>query len=193
MHCVLLIEMCAGKLKRPRVPDPPGGVRFCVRCEDFIPVEQFPSGIRRYLCKLHMWTTSGKRSKAKRLSDPRKHALSKMWGRCYDDSKQFKQKRIDIKQDEIDELLKQFEYVQDEIDDEGSPYEVIPHEIAIVPVEPTKMLSKSNAALVEATTRKALMRQLKNMGTEGYCRLLQKQICFWRIPNHQDEPSIENE
>jgi len=58
--------------KKLRVPDAPGGIRFCTACDNFLPVGEFPLGPRRYLCKTHMWATAGKKAKAKRMADANK-------------------------------------------------------------------------------------------------------------------------
>ena len=41
------------KNMRQPIPDPPNGVRFCRKCNDFLPLLDFPSGKRRYECKVH--------------------------------------------------------------------------------------------------------------------------------------------
>jgi len=34
------------------IPDPPSGVRFCRKCNSFLPLSDFPSGKRRHECKV---------------------------------------------------------------------------------------------------------------------------------------------
>ena len=44
--------------------------------------------------------------------------------------------------------------------------------VAIVPADPTKVLSVSNSALVATSTPGALMKHWKKLGKERYCKLL---------------------
>jgi hypothetical protein len=163
--------MCAHCAGYPCVPDHPGGVRYCTHCEDFIPITSFPSGPRRFVCKEHM-KASGKRSTQKMLSNPQKRALHKVWARCYKDCRLFQQKGIGIKQGEIDQLLKV--RVADEIENNAGLYANLAGGIAVVPVDPTKLLCISNAALVSPSTRKLLVKRWKRFGEVEYCKLLRE-------------------
>ena len=160
--------MCGHCAGFPSVPDPPGGVRFCTHCEDFIPLINFPSGPRRYVCKMHMWIASGKNSSKKMLSDPQKRVLNQVWARAYKDSRLFKQTRIAITQTEIAKILAGGGVGG--IEKTGVLYAA--GVVAIVPADPTKVLSVSNLALVAPSTRRVLMKQWKGFGKEGYCKLL---------------------
>ena len=82
--------MCGHYRGLPSAPDPPGGMRFCIHCNDSIPIVKFPSGLRRYVCRMHVWISSGKRSAQKMLNNPQKRALSKVWARDYKDVLFFK-------------------------------------------------------------------------------------------------------
>ena len=46
--------------------------RFCRACQTTLPVESFPLGKRRYLCKRHTWLRLNKPSKERVLADPLK-------------------------------------------------------------------------------------------------------------------------
>jgi len=153
----------------PKVPDPPGGVRWCTHCEEFIPIPKFPSGTRRYVCRKHMWKASGKHPSKKWMSDPRQRALHQIWGRAYTDARFFEQPRIAITQAEISEILTCS--VADGIDKDGVMYRA--EGVAIVPADPTKTLSVSNSAVVTTITRRVLMKQWKKTGKEMYCKILQ--------------------
>ena len=182
--------MCVPDLGCPRVPDH-GGVRFCLHCADFIPIESFPSGTRRYLCKQHMWKAIGQHSKAKMLKDPRKRALNKVWGRAYDDSRKFTHARIELKQFDIDRLLTTS--VAEEVEKNVSLYQKLANEIAVVPVDPSKVLCKLNSAIVATRTRRLLIKQWKKFGKEEYCKLLQKEQGFCSmhpIENLGDSPGL---
>jgi hypothetical protein len=123
-----------------------------------------------------MWKAIGQHSKAKMLKDPRKRALNKVWGRAYDDSRQFKHGRIEIKQAEIDKLLTAS--VADEVKDNVSLYQIIANQIAVVPVDPTKVLCTLNSVIVATRTRRLLIKQWKNFGKEEYCKLLRREQSF---------------
>jgi hypothetical protein len=127
------------------------------------------------VCKAHM-KASAKRSTQKMLSKPQKRALNEVWARCYKDCKVFEQARIGIKQSEIDELLKVC--VVDEIGKNGLVYENLAKGIAVVPIDPTKVLCISNAVLVTPKTRKLLMKRWKRLGKEEYCKLLKNELSY---------------
>ena len=115
-----------------------------------------------------MWIASGKRSSKKMLSDPQKRALNQVWGRAYKDSRLFKQTRISITQAEIGKILAV--WVAGGIEKNGGLYEA--GGVAIVPADPTKVLSASNSAIVASSTRSVLMKQWKRFGKTEYCKLL---------------------
>ena len=119
---------------------------------------------------------SGKHHTKKMLSNPQKHALNKLWARCYKDCRLFGQTRIGIKQAEIDQLLKVG--VADELEKNVVLYENLARGFAIVPVDPTKVLCISNAALVTPNTRKLLVKRWKQLGKEEYCRLFKKELSY---------------
>jgi hypothetical protein len=110
-----------------------------------------------------MYITSGQRSAKKMRNNPQKRSLSKVWARAYKDSRVFKQTRIAITQAEISKIL-------GGMGKTGALSEAV--EIALVPADPTKVLSVSNSALVSISTRRALMKQWKRSGTDEYCALL---------------------
>jgi hypothetical protein len=115
-----------------------------------------------------MWIASGKRSSKKMLSDPQKRALNQVWGRAYKDSRLFKQTRIAITQAAIGKILAV--WVAGGIEKNGGLYEA--GGVAIVPADPTKVLSASNSAIVASSTRSVLMKQWKRFGKTEYCKLL---------------------
>ena len=120
---------------------------------------------------------SGKRSTQKMLSNPQKRALHKVWARCYKDCRLFQQKGIGIKQGEIHQLVKV--RVADEIENNNVGfYANLARGIAVVPVDPTKLLCISNAALVSPSTRKLLVKRWKRFGQEDYSKLLEKELSY---------------
>jgi hypothetical protein len=116
-----------------------------------------------------MWIASGKRSSKKMLSDPQKRMLNQVWGRAYKDSRLFKQTRIAITQTEIGKILAV--WVAGGIEKNGVLCEA--GGVAIVPVDPTKVLSASNSAIVATSTRSVLMKRWKHLGKAEYCKLLE--------------------
>jgi len=170
-------------VKKFRVPDAPGGVRFCTACEEFLPVSEFPTGPRRYSCKMHMYATTGKKSKAKRMADTSKIIMFRLWGKAYDDCKRFNRAWRTL--DDIDAQPKNHAHIsitQREIEQllcRATDYSVkgmydnpmrIARQIAVVPVNPTEVLSLSNAALVPNTVKRQLFRAWKTGGLEGYTK-----------------------
>ena len=94
--------------------------------------------------------------------------MNQVWARAYTDSGFFKQARIAITQTEIGKILAVG--VAGGIKKTGVLYEV--GGVAIVPVDPTKVLSVSNLALVATSMRIVLMKQWKSFGKEGCCKLV---------------------
>jgi hypothetical protein len=187
LRCVLVFKMMVKKL---RVPDAPGG-RFCTGCDGFRPVSEFPTGPRRYSCKMHMWTTAGKKAKAKRMADTNKRILFRLWGKAYDDSKRFNRAwrtpdgidahttsnhaYISITQREIEQLLcMATSYSSMAVYDHPMEFA---KRIAVVPVNPKEGLSLSNAALVPNTVKRQLFRAWKLEGLEGYTKLFHEAEC----------------
>ena len=119
---------------------------------------------------------SATRSTKKMLSNPQKRALNKVWARCYKDCSVFEQTRIGIKQAEIDQLLRVG--VVEEKGQNGLLYENLAKGIAVVPVDPTKVLSICNAVLVTPDTRKLLKKMWKRSGKEEYGKLLRKELSY---------------
>ena len=72
--------------KLPPVPDL-GNRRFCRACGKTLPVEAFPAGRRRYLCRRHMYLRVKKPSKERALADPRRKLLWALWKRCWGDAR----------------------------------------------------------------------------------------------------------
>ena len=159
--------MCGHCSDYPSVPDPPGGVRWCTHCEAYLPIIKFASGVRRYICRFHMYRACGQRSAKKMLNNPHKRALNQIWGRAFKDCRDFNQTRIAVKQDDICKLL--MGSVAGGIENS-----VVLPGIAVVPLDPTKVLCMSNAALVSTSTRILLMKQWKLFGKVDYCKILQE-------------------
>ena len=176
--------------KQLRIPDAPGGIRFCTACDNFLPVSEFPLGPRRYSCKMHMWTTAGEKARANRMADTNKRVLLRLWGKAYDDSNRFNRAwrtldgidahtsnhaYISITQREIEQLLgTATNYSSMGVHDHPMEFA---KRIAVVPVNPKDVLSLSNAALVPNTIKRQLFRSWKLDGLEGYFNLFHEAEC----------------
>jgi hypothetical protein len=144
-----------------------------------------------------MWTTAGKKAKAKRMADTNKRIMFRLWGKAYDDSKRFNRAwrtldgidahtsnhaahtsnhaYISITQREIEQLLcTATNYSSMAVYDHPMEFA---KRIAVVPVNPKDVLSLSNAALVSNTVKRQLFRSWKLDGLEGYTNLFHEAEC----------------
>ena len=112
---------------------------------------------------MHLYIASGKNSSKKMLSDPKKRALNQIWSRAFKDSKFFQQTRIAITQTEISKILAVG--VAGGTEKTGDLYEA--GGVAIVPMDPRKVLSVSNLALVATSARIVLMKQWQKNWERG--------------------------
>jgi len=152
-------EMPAAAATLPPVPDLDGR-RFCRYCNTTLPLASFPSGRRRYVCRKHVWQCITKPSKTRCLQDGNKKRLWVLWKRCWADARQtFGQTRVGIVQGDIDALLQDLEL------DAGDP---LLDRISIIPVDPTRLLCKENAVVVETAARKQLVQACREGGADRY-------------------------
>ena len=137
---------------------------------------------------------SCRRSTQKMLKNPQKRALSKVWARAYKDRRHFEQPRIGIKQAEIDQLLTVG--VADEIRENVLLYEILANRLAVIPIDPSKLLCMSNVVLVATSTRKLLLKKWKQLGKEAYSKLLRKEqsyLSMHPMDNHSDSQGDYND
>jgi hypothetical protein len=154
------LKMPAVAHKLPPVPDLDGR-RFCRHCDTTLPLASFPSGRRRYICRKHVWQCITKPSKLKGMHDARKKRLWMLWKRCWTDAKTvFKQSRVMIVQSDIDALLEDLELGVDGND--------LLDNIAILPVDPTRLLCTDNARIVDKPARRQLVQACREGGAERY-------------------------
>ena len=66
------------------IPDM-NNVRFCRVCGDFLPLSKFPTGFRRYTCRVHLYQRTGRKAKKALLMKPRKRLLARIWAQAYKD------------------------------------------------------------------------------------------------------------
>ena len=141
----------------PSVPDLDGR-RFCRHCNTTLPLASFPSGRRRYICRKHVWQCT---SKLKRIQPARKKKLWTLWKRCWIDAKTvFKQSRVMIVQSDIDALLEDLE-----LDVDG---DALLENISVLPVDPTRLLCKDNAMIVDKLSRRQLVQACREGGAARY-------------------------
>ena len=127
------------------LPDPPCGMRFCRKCEEFLPISAFPNGPRRYRCRLHTVDYSNPKVKAKRLADPVQKAVYQIWQVSWEDSKFLMDKKgIRISQPEIRKIFHNLGIEP-----------TLKHRI--VPMKPRELLTPENVRVVSSEDRKAFM------------------------------------
>ena len=135
------------------------GLRFCRACCKLIPTSHFPAGQRRFLCKRHIWEKIGKAAKARLRSDPLKRELARLWSLCYNDRGLFCQTRVAITQTDIARLL--VNMARPESSSER-------RNLAVVPIRPQELLSKTNAVLVQQEDRGRLLGAAKERDFAAY-------------------------
>jgi hypothetical protein len=170
------------------VPDPPGGLRYCKPCKDWLPVDKFPIGKRRYCCKAHRWEKFGKRAKGKHMANAKNKLVFTLWLKAYSDSKRFNSAsadmtkpgssnhaRVNISQKEIELLLRGMVEMCCLTTTMCSMYEdltALGKHTAIVPISPTELISISNAALVPSAVKRNLIKAFRFDGVDGYVKAL---------------------
>jgi hypothetical protein len=174
---------------RSRVPDPEKG-RYCTTCKDWLPVENFPSGKRRYCCKMHRWERFGKQAKRKHMANTENKMLFALWIKAYSDSKLFNSvwddapikqgssdtvARVNISHKQIKQLIQYMVNtfrITSAVCAMSHDLVEIGKNTAIVPISPNKMVSFSNTALVPSTLKRQLFKAFRLDGLEGYTRAL---------------------
>merc|ERR1712205_149086 len=149
------------------VPDV-DGQRWCRACGKMLPVSAFPTGKRRYLCRQHLWQRCTRPCKERRLSDTNHRHVYRLWRRCWEDAKlSFGQRGITLLQRHIAQML-------DDAHDRNCDYVLQNFSdcAAIVPVDPEKVLSPANAAVVDMPGRTVLLQACKVGGNKAYVRAL---------------------
>ena len=157
--------------KLPPVPDLDNR-RFCRACQAVLPVEAFPLGKRRYLCRRHMWLRVKKPSKERARADPHRKLLSVLWKRCWNDAKTtFGHARIALLQRDIAKVLSGFDSgkgVHSKPPTIKSKTGAAEPAIALLPVNPSQLLSQENHVVVEIDARRDMLRAYREGGMEQY-------------------------
>mmetsp|Transcript_16446 Transcript_16446/g.32481 ORF Transcript_16446/g.32481 Transcript_16446/m.32481 type:complete len:193 (+) Transcript_16446:639-1217(+) len=87
------LETCdangAAMPRKAGVPDHPTAGRWCKKCRAFLPLEEFPKGKRRFVCRKHAARPNNATAARARMLDanPRKKALWRLWHYAYLDSR----------------------------------------------------------------------------------------------------------
>jgi len=85
-----------------------------------------------------------------------------LWKRCWTDAKTvFKQSRVMIVQSDIDALL-------------GDLHDRRVDQISILPVDPTRLLCRENAMIVDKLARRRLVQACREGGVQRYAGELQR-------------------
>ena len=148
------------------VPDL-GGVRFCHDCHTTQPVAAFPTGTRRYVCRMHMWKrmANPSRLRSARLNTDNKRRLWVIWKRCWADAKTlFRQVRVGLTQSDIDTLLTALAPGVDSGD----------QKMCVVPRDPRLVLSLENAVIVDMPERRVLLQAVRDDGITAYITLVEE-------------------
>ena len=147
--------------------------RFCRACETTLPVEAFPPGTRRYLCKRHLWLRVKKPSKERALADPRRRLRWVLWRRCYADAQTaFGHGRVALRQADIAGLLP--EGGDGGGGGGGGDGGGGDKPLAIVPADPIQLLSNENVVVVGMDVRRRLLRAYRAGGANMYLAELGK-------------------
>jgi hypothetical protein len=199
------VSPTVGARVEPRIPDPVGG-RYCTTCKTWLLIQNFPSGKRRYSCKLHRWERFGKKAKTKHMANAESKLIETLWLKAYSDSKLFKSvwedsptttkssntaAKVNITHKQIKNLLylmvDSFR-ITSNLDSMYSDLLELGKSTALVPINPTEILSLANAALVPSTVKRALFKAFRADGVQGFAsamRLVDAQ------PNIGFRPSVE--
>ena len=115
--------------------------RFCLDCNEFLPVNMFKAGVRRTLCRTHFNKRMGQIKMQRWHENPQEKQAKIVWQIAYIDSiKIFKQK-IDFTPAMVLELLQHFQIP-------------LTAKVRLVPVDPNIPVSPSNCVLTSCVNRK---------------------------------------
>ena len=169
--------------KLPPVPDI-DSQRWCRVCEAILPVSAFPAGKRRYLCRQHLWQRCTRPCKERRLSNTNHRHVYRLWRRCWEDAKlSFGQRGVTLLQKHIAQMLQDWKDGNQNVKSAAKLDRSCAHVLqnfsdcaAVVPADPEKVLSPSNAVVVDMPGRSALLRACKTGGTKRYAQALGEMV-----------------
>ena len=177
------------RAKLPTVPDLDHR-RFCRACQAVLPLDAFPAGKRRYLCRKHMWERVKRPHKERLRSDPRKKQICRLWKQCWDDARRtFQQTRVVLTQGDIAAVLSMIDVdaLKKDAKMGASGTDAARTDaartdaskqmlagIALLPANPTQRLSNENHVVVDAGTRLELLRAFRKEGVGTYVEALER-------------------
>ena len=159
--------------KLPPVPDLDNR-RFCRACGTTLPLESFPPGKRRYLCRRHTWLRVKKPSRERALADTRRRQLWVLWKRCWDDAKTtFQHPGVALVQRDIAAALAAPRCAAESLKSvrEGP---AVATALALVPANPAQPLSRNNLVVVANDARRRLLRAHRKGGEAEYAVALEQ-------------------
>ena len=161
--------------KLPPVPDLDDR-RYCRACQSTLPLSAFPSGTRRYLCRKHVWVRIQQPSKRRKLADSHKQQLCTLWKTCWSDAKRtFKRERILLLQRDIETALALLQGSGKGGSGKGPPAahrQLGALQMALMPCDPERHLSRDNVVVVDKNARRALLRAFRQGGAARYVSAL---------------------
>lgn len=122
--------------------------RYCTECRSFLPVSEFKSGPKRWVCKRHYNERWHKAKMERWRQHPEEKQASITWQVAYRDSVCVFLSKIEITPAQVKKLLQ-----DDDIPDNAST--------RLLPLNPTKPLCMENYLLVSLEIRKVLCRVWK--------------------------------
>ena len=147
-------------------------VRFCRVCNEFLPVDMFPEGQRRFTCRPHLWQRVKKKSiKTMRTARSRRRLLASIWTRADKDNRRLGLSMA-LTQQDVAHMLDALEASENRKfslplptweDAEGLLNALRAQQltsidmVAVLPTDLSAPFSKDNATLVTKQTRRALL------------------------------------
>ena len=121
---------------------------YCMQCSDFLPIQQFKAGPKRWICKKH-YNEKWHKVKMKRWNKcPEQRQCNIMWQVAYKDSATVFLLKIEITPAQVLMLLQ----------DHTIPVDT---SVRLVPLDPKKPLSLDNYCLASLAIRKVMCRVWK--------------------------------
>lgn len=121
---------------------------YCMKCSDFLPIEKFKAGTKRWICKMHYNEKWHKIKMEQWERYPENKQASITWQMAYRDSATVFRSKIKITPVHVLALLQE-NNIQTNI------------HVRLLPLIPIKPLSKENYLLVTSEIRKVLCRVWK--------------------------------
>ena len=83
------------------IPDHPCCLRFCRQCATFLPISQFPAGVRRFECKTHALERAGRYRKNAVPVDASRRAVQRVWHALWSDCRIFGRQKAVLTQADV--------------------------------------------------------------------------------------------